>query len=72
MKTGWLEQKRDVHSDTLSVDSSEVSILKERDEVRLSSFLEGHNSRRLEAEIGLVVYHPTNQPYPMTKLRQAD
>jgi len=43
------------------VDSSEVSVLEEGDEVSLSSFLEGHNSRRLEAEIGLVVYYPFNQ-----------
>jgi len=42
-------------SDTLSMDGSEVSILEEGDEVSLSSFLEGHNSRRLEAKIGLVV-----------------
>jgi len=42
--------------DTLGVDSSQVGVLKERDEVSLSSFLESHDSGRLEAEIGLVVY----------------
>ena len=43
------------------MDGSEVSVLEEGDEVSLSSFLEGHNSRRLEAEIGLIVYSNQKQ-----------
>jgi hypothetical protein len=50
-----------IHSDTLSVDGSQVSILKEGDEVSLSSFLEGHNGRRLESEIGLIVCRKTGE-----------
>jgi hypothetical protein len=36
------------------VDGSQVSVLKERDEVSLGSLLESHNSRGLEAQVGLV------------------
>jgi hypothetical protein len=38
---------------TLGVDGSQVGVLEERDEVRLSGLLERHNSGRLEAEIRL-------------------
>ena len=41
------------HCDTLGVDSSQVGVLEERDEVRLSGLLEGHDGRRLEAKIRL-------------------
>jgi hypothetical protein len=40
-------------SNTLGVDSSQVSVFKEGDEVSLSSFLKGHDGGGLEAEIGL-------------------
>jgi len=45
----WLD------GDTLGVDGSEIGVFEERHEVSLSSLLEGHDSRRLEAEIGLEV-----------------
>jgi hypothetical protein len=38
---------------TLGVDGSQVGVLEERDEIRLSGLLEGHDSRRLEAEVRL-------------------
>ena len=60
------EGKNNVHSDTLSVDGSEVGILEQGDEVSLSSLLKSHNSRRLETKIGLVVYHPTRISCPRT------
>ena len=41
------------------MDGSEVGVLEEGDKVRLRGLLEGHDSRRLEAEVGLVVYHST-------------
>jgi hypothetical protein len=37
------------------VDGGEVGVLEERDEVRLGGLLEGTDSRRLEAEVGLEV-----------------
>jgi hypothetical protein len=37
------------------VDGSQVGVLEERDEVRLSSLLESHDSRGLEAQVGLEV-----------------
>ena len=40
---------------TLGVDGAQVGILEQRDEVRLSSLLESHNGRSLEAEIVLEV-----------------
>ena len=40
---------------TLGVDSGQVSILEERDEVCLSSLLEGHDGGGLEAQVGLEV-----------------
>jgi hypothetical protein len=46
----WLD------GDTLSMDGSQVGIFEQRDKVSLSSFLESHNSRGLEAKIGLVVW----------------
>lgn len=39
--------------DTLGVDSSQVGVLEERDEVSLGGLLEGHDGRGLEAEIRL-------------------
>jgi len=39
--------------DTLSMDSGKIGVLEERDEVGLSSLLEGHDSRGLEPEVGL-------------------
>jgi len=42
-----------LNGDTLSVDGSQVGVFEERDEVRLSSFLQSHDGRRLEAEVGL-------------------
>ena len=39
--------------DTLGVDGAQVGVLEERDEVRLSSFLESHDGGRLEAQIRL-------------------
>ena len=41
--------------DTLGVDGSQVGVLEERDEVSLGGLLEGHDGRRLEAEVGLEV-----------------
>ena len=41
--------------DALGVDSAEVGVLEERDEVSLRSLLEGEDSRRLETEVGLEV-----------------
>jgi hypothetical protein len=38
---------------TLGVNGSQVGVLKEGDEVSLSSFLKSHNGRGLEAEVGL-------------------
>jgi hypothetical protein len=38
---------------TFSVNSSQVSIFKEGDEIGLSSLLKSHNSGRLETKIGL-------------------
>ena len=41
--------------DPLGVDGTEVGVLKEADEVSLRGFLEGHDSRGLEAEVSLEV-----------------
>jgi len=41
------------HSHTLGVDGSQVGVFEEGDEVSLSSLLKSHDSRGLEAEIGL-------------------
>ena len=41
--------------DSLGVDSAEVGVLEESDEVGLRGFLESTDGRRLEAEIGLEV-----------------
>jgi hypothetical protein len=41
------------HGDPLSVNGSQVGILKERDQVRLRSLLERHHRRRLEPQVGL-------------------
>lgn len=43
------------NGDTLAVDGTEVDVLKERDEVSLSSLLEGSNSGALETEVSLAV-----------------
>jgi hypothetical protein len=54
MKGEWKwHRERDVHGNTLSVDSSQVGVLEQGDEVRLRSFLERHDGGGLEAEIGL-------------------
>lgn len=42
------------HSDTLRVDGSQIGVFKERDKVGFGSFLQSHDCRRLEAEIGLM------------------
>ena len=39
--------------DTFCVDGGKVGVLEERDEVCLGGFLEGHDSRGLEAEVRL-------------------
>ena len=41
--------------DPLGVDGAEVSVLKETDEVGLAGFLESHDSRALEPQVGLEV-----------------
>jgi hypothetical protein len=41
--------------DTLGVDSAQIGVLEERDEVGLNGLLESTDSRRLEAEVGLEV-----------------
>ena len=41
--------------DTLGMDGSQVGVFEQRDEISLCGFLESHDSRRLEAEISLVV-----------------
>lgn len=43
-----------LHGNTLSVDSSQVGVLEERDEIGLSSLLEGHDGGGLEAEVRLL------------------
>ena len=40
---------------TFSVDSSQVSVLKEGNEVSFGGFLKSHNCGRLEAQVGLEV-----------------
>lgn len=35
------------------MDGGQVGVLEERDEVRLGGLLQGHHSRRLEAEVSL-------------------
>ena len=47
---------------TLRVDGSQVGVLEQRDKVSLSGFLQRHDSRRLEAEVGLTTprQHPTD------------
>ena len=44
-----------LNGDTLGVDSAQVGVLEERDEVGLDRLLESADGRRLEAEIGLEV-----------------
>lgn len=41
--------------DTLSVDGTQVGVLKEGDEVGLDRLLEGADGRGLEAEVGLEI-----------------
>lgn len=43
----WVEEH------TFSVDGCQVSVLEERDKISLSSLLESHHSRRLEAQVSL-------------------
>ena len=48
--------------DTLGVDGAQVGVLEETDEVSLAGFLESHDCRALEAQIGLEVLSDfTNQ-----------
>ena len=49
----YVEVHWDVHGDTLSVDGSQVGVFEQGDEVSFSGFLKGHNSRGLEAQVGL-------------------
>ena len=52
-----------LNGDTLSVDSGQVGVFEEGDEVSLSCFLEGHDGGGLESEIGLEVLSDlTDQP----------
>jgi len=44
-----------LNGDTLSVDSSQVSVFEEGNEVRLASLLKGQDSRGLEAEVRLEI-----------------
>ena len=44
-----------LNSDTLGVDSTQVGVFKERDEVSFRGFLESHDGRGLESEISLEV-----------------
>lgn len=44
---------RHVHSDSLGVDSSQVGVFKEGDEVSLGGLLKSHHGRGLETEVGL-------------------
>ena len=44
---------RNIHGNTFSVDSSQIGVFEEGDQVSLSSFLKCHDSRGLETEIGL-------------------
>ena len=41
--------------DPLGVDGTEVGVLEQTDQICFSSFLEGHDGRRLEAEVSLEV-----------------
>ena len=41
--------------DTLGVDSAQVGVFEETDEVSFASLLEGHNGRALEAEVSLEI-----------------
>ena len=41
--------------DTLGVDGAQVGVFKQTDEVGLTGFLQGHDRRALEAEVGLEV-----------------
>jgi hypothetical protein len=41
--------------DTLGMDGAQVGVLKETNQVSLRSFLQSHNSRRLEAKVSLEV-----------------
>ncbi len=49
----WMIFKHNAHGDTLGVDRGQVGVLEEGNEVRLSSLLESHDGRRLEAQVGL-------------------
>ena len=52
-KTKEAYQVFGLDGDTLGVNSGEVGVLEERDEVRLGRLLERHHRRGLEAEVGL-------------------
>jgi hypothetical protein len=40
---------------TFRVDSSQVGVFEKRDKVSLGSLLQGHHSRRLEAQVSLMM-----------------
>jgi histone H3 len=44
-----------LNGDTLGVDGSQVGVLEQRDEIGLGRLLQGTDSRRLEAQVGLEV-----------------
>jgi hypothetical protein len=50
---GEQEEAVHSHSDTLRVDSCQVSVFEEGDKVSLSGFLKGHDSGGLEAKVSL-------------------
>lgn len=55
LSTGWRSATYGLNGDTLGVDSAQVGVLEERDEVGLDRLLESADCRRLEAEVGLEI-----------------
>jgi hypothetical protein len=47
--------KGNKHGNTLGVDGSQISVLKERHKVGLSGLLESHDGRGLETQVGLTM-----------------
>ena len=47
------EKGLNIHGDTLSVNGSQIGVFEERVEICLSSFLQRHDGRGLEAQVGL-------------------
>jgi hypothetical protein len=56
MKIGMVRVRRD-DKHTFGVNGSQVSVLEQGHKVGLSSLLEGHHSRRLEAQVSLHSKH---------------